>query len=362
MNLRAAAFPASAIDAVARTDGAIRRYLGDAIDAEVVATGLSKERGTLRIGLSSRYAKVDLPEVVLADGFARVGPAKPMKASFELSKDVKEQLLAPIHQIFADVASGAPAVFTLSSLAWPLDGDRRKLDAEFTLETGEVRLVNSGFVSWILTAASAGRTDGFEAFIDPLRGKIAKGRLSYRDFALRAGKTTQATGSAGWKNSLVFTGDIDLGANPMRANAITTGVPLSDAGNWSSDLRRLFESIAAASPELLKSLVVGVKLSGPLFDAEGRPAKLDQDFMPPDIGEAIRNNPAGAIEAVGGILDLFKKKDEKKEPKKDAPKDAPKGAPKDGKKEPKKNAAKDSAKDAPNDAPKDGAKESPKTP
>ncbi len=330
-------FPSATFDALGATDGAIARALGDAIDADidarVVGVGTPAARGTVKASLSSPNARVEVPEVAIADGFARVSAAKPMTATLALSKSVREQLLAPIHQIFADVVSGAPARFTLANLAWPLDGDRRRFDAEFTLETGEVKLVNSGFLSWILMAAQAGRTDGFEAFIEPLRGRIAKGRLTYRDFALRAGKTTQTSGSAGWKNSLIFTGDIDLASVPMRAIAITTGVPLSDAGNWSSDARGLFESIGAVSPELLKSLVVGVKLSGPLFDAQGRPAKLDESIELPDIGDAIRRNPAGAIDAVGGIIDLFKKKDDKKkdEKKKDEKKkEEANGAPKQG--------------------------------
>ncbi len=352
--LVASAFPSATIDAFGSTGGALARYLGDALDANVVAnlvvgpttnaavnsaanpasvetSGLAAARGTLRASLNARYAKVEIPKVTLAEGFARVTPEKPMTATFEMSKDVREQLLSPINQVFADVSSGAPARFTLPRLSWPLDGDKRKLDGEFTLETGEVKLVNSGMLSWLLSAVQAGRTDGFEAYIEPLRATITKGRLVYRDFALRAGKTTQ--GSSGdslavrWKNSLVFTGDIDLGATPMRAVAITTGVPLSDAGNWSSDARRLFESIGSVSPELLKSLVVGVKLSGPLFDAQGKPAKLKQDLALPDIGDAIRQNPTGAIEAVGGIIDLFKKKDEKPKDEKPKEKKPPANAP-----------------------------------
>jgi len=352
--LTASAFPSATIDAFGSTGGALARYLGDALDASVVAnlvagptansvansssnsdanpasgetSRLAAARGTLRASLSSRYAKVEIPNVTLAEGFARVTPEKPMTATFEMSKDVREQLLSPINQVFADVSSGAPARFTLPRLSWPLDGDKRKLDGEFTLETGEVKLVNSGMLSWLLSAVQAGRTDGFEAYIEPLRATITKGRLVYRDFALRAGKTTQGSSEVRWKNSLVFTGDIDLGSTPMRATAITTGVPLSDAGNWSSDARRMFESLGAVSPELLKSLVVGVKLSGPLFDAQGKPAKLKQDLMLPDIGDAIRQNPTGAIEAVGGIIDLFKKKDEKKRDEKPKEKKPPVNAP-----------------------------------
>lgn len=351
--LAARAFPSVTLDALGATDGALGRYLGDTIDATLEAKLESKLEskpettpgrgrapflnGMLKASLSSAYAKVEIPEVAISEGFARVEPRKPLTATFEMSREVREHLLSPINQIFADVSAGAPARFTLPRLAWPLDGDKRKLDAEFTLETGEVKMVNSGMLSWLLTVAQAGRSDGFEAFIEPLRATVSKGRLVYRDFALRAGKTTSfnepgVSKQVGWKNSLVFAGDIDLGSTPMRAIALTTGVPLSDAGNWSSEARRLFESIGAASPELLKSLVVGVKLSGPLFDAQGKPAKLQQELAFPDLGDAIRQNPAGAIEAVGGIIDLFKKKDDKKK----APTKAPVDPAKDGAPPPKK--------------------------
>lgn len=310
--VRASKFPTAALDAFAGTRGALARALGDAMDADITAVGLSKERGTCKALVSSPFATLDLPEVSIAEGFARITQAKPMTATLTLSQPVREQILAPIHQIFADVSTGAPARFTVTQLSWPIDGDKRKLDGAFTLETGDVKLVNSGLLSWILSVAQSslggtGATTGFDAYIEPLRATITKGRLTYRDFALRAGKTAQGT----WKNSLVFTGDIDLGAVPMRVDAITTGVPLSDAGNWSSEARRLFDSIGAVSPELLKSLVVGVKLSGPLYDAQGRPAKLSSSLALPDLADVLKRDPGAVVEGIGGIIDAFRKKDKK---------------------------------------------------
>jgi hypothetical protein len=230
-----------------------------------------------------------------------------MRATFTLSPEVREQLLTPINPVFSDVTSKERARFTLDSLAWPLDGDRRKFDAAFTLETGEIQLTNAGPLAFLLSLLQAGRTEGFEAQIDPLRVIVSKGRLTYRDFSLRAGKTQ--TGA--WRNSLVFSGDIDLAATPMYANEIRTAVPLSDAANWSRDARNIFDTIGAASPELLKSLSVGVKLSGPLFDANGKPAKLKQELALPDIGDALKRDPGAVIEGIGGIIDAFRKKDKK---------------------------------------------------
>lgn len=305
--LKATKFPAATVDALAGTKGAVGRYVGDAIDAEVVAKSLSMAagaKGSLSAKLASQYATVDAPALSVGDGFLRSGPEKPMRATFMLSPEVREQLLTPINPVFSDVTSKDPARFTLNSLAWPLDGDRRKFDAAFTLETGEIQLTNAGPIAFLLSVLQAGRTEGFEAQIDPLRVAVSQGRLTYRDFNLRAGKTQSGT----WRNTLVFSGDIDLAATPMYANEIRTAVPLSDAANWSRDARNIFDTIGAASPELLKSLTVGVKLSGPIFDANGRPAKLKQELALPDIGEVLRDNPAAVIDTVGGIIDIFRKK------------------------------------------------------
>ena len=308
--LKATKFPAATLDALAGTKGAVGRYVGDAIDAEVVAKNLSTAAGStgaLSAKLSSQFATVDAPALTVSEGFLRSSSDKPMRATFTLSPEVREQLLTPINPVFSDVTSKERARFTLDSLAWPLDGDRRKFDAAFTLETGEIQLTNAGPLAFLLSMLQAGRIEGFEAQIDPLRVTVSKGRLTYRDFSLRAGKTQ--TGA--WRNSLVFSGDIDLTATPMYANEIRTAVPLSDAANWSRDARGVFERIGAVSPELLKSLSVGVKLSGPLFDANGKPAKLNQELALPDILDVLKRDPGAVAEGIGGIIDAFRKKDKK---------------------------------------------------
>ncbi len=302
--LRATKFPAATIDALAATDGAIARYLGDAIDAEADARGFSALGGTLAARLSSPYATLDAPALVVADESLTVASDRPVLATFTMSPAVREQLLASIHPVFRDVSTGAPARFTMPRLSWPLDGDRSKFDAEFSLETGEMTLVNSGAVSGLLALASAARTEGFEAFLDPLRAKVEKGRLTYSDFSLRVGKTA----AGGWRNSVVFAGDIDLAAKPIRANSITTKLPLADVANWSREARDILNALSVASPELARSLTVGVEMSGPLFDAAGKPVKPATKLSLPDVGDVLKDNPAGILDAAGGIADLFRKK------------------------------------------------------
>ncbi|MEY5060629.1 MAG: hypothetical protein RIS45_550 [Planctomycetota bacterium] len=308
--VRATKFPAAAIDALAGTGGAVGRYLGDAIDAQVDAKALSASGGTLAANLSSEFATVDAPALTVSDGLLTVKGDKPVKATFSLSPPVREQLLSSIHPIFSDVTTGAPARFALTELTWPLDGDRKRLDGAFSLETGEMTLVNSPLLGAMLAVAGTGQTGGVSAFLDPLNVRVSKGRLTYRDFTLKVGKTAQG----GWRNSLVFAGDIDLAAKPIRANSISTAIPLSDLGNWSRDARGLFESIGAGNPELLKRLTVGVEMKGPLFDPSGKPVKPEPKFKWPEVGDVLRDDPGTIIDAVGDIADIFK--DKPKKPKK----------------------------------------------
>jgi len=309
--LRATKFPAATIDAVAATNGAVGRYLGDAVDAQIDARALSAAGGTLSAKISSPYASLDAPVLSIADGALRVASDRPVLATFSMSPAVREQLLASINPVFSDVSTGAPARFSLTSLSWPLDGDKSKFDAAFSLETGEVKLVNSGVVTGLLTLVSAGRTEGFEAYLDPLRATVEKGRLTYRDFALRIGKTAEGS----WRNSLVFAGDIDLAAKPIYAKSITTSIPLSDAANWSSDARGVVAALSAASPELVKSLSVGIEMTGPLFDPAGKPVRPAIKAKMPDIGGALKDNPGAILDAAGGIVDIFRKKKDPTPPK-----------------------------------------------
>ena len=306
----AAKFPAATVDALAATGGAVQKYVGDAIDARVEARELSATSGSLSAAISSKFATLDAPAIALHDGFLSVSSEKPISATFSLSPAVKQELLATINPVFSDITTGAPAKFTLSSMSWPLDGDKSKFDAAFTLETGEVRLANSGGVSGLLSFAGAGRTDGIEALLDPLHATVKKGRLTYEQFALHAGKTAQNT----WRNSLLFKGDIDLAAKPMRVNAIDTVMPLSDVANWSKDARNLLDSLAAASPELVKSLTVGVELSGPLFDVAGKSVPLSRKLKLPDIRSILKDNPGAILDAAGSVFDAIKGNKKKNEP------------------------------------------------
>lgn len=317
--LRATRFPAAAADAFAGTGGAIARYIGDAIDAKVDAASLSKSGGTLSADLKGEFASITAPSVAIAEGLLTIGNDKPVVVKVTPSKAVRDDLLASIHPVFRDVMiganGGAPIDLTIRRLSYPLDGNRKRLDGEFALVTGDVELVPSGLVSALLFAADPGSPGTLSVHIDPLEAKIAKGRLTYRDFAMHAGRTQ----SGQWRNSLNFTGDIDLASKPVRLNSVSTTVPLSDASNWSKDAREFFDRLGAANAELVRTLAVGVEFFGPIFDPAGKPVKPERRLKLPEFDDIVRDNPGAILDAAGSIFDLFNKDDSKQADKSKQP-------------------------------------------
>jgi len=308
--LRSTGLPSATLDAMAGTNGSVARYLGASVTASLVAKGLSAKGGTLSATLDTPTATVVVEPVRIDGGFVRL-VKEPTRASLELTPPVREQLLASIHPFFSDVVASERARFTVESLAWPLDGDLRKFDAAFTLEVGEARLVNREGVSLLLSLAGAGRADGFEAKFGQLRATVEKGRLVYRDFRIEVGKSA----AGAWKNSLVFTGDVDLGARPMRANSIQTLVPLRDLANWSREARDFAARADAVSPAIVDALKVGVEWSGPIADASGKFTMPAYRVKLPDFGEILKqagkslgDDPGAVIESVGDIFDRIRKK------------------------------------------------------
>ncbi len=295
MEIRATKFPAATIDVLAGTGGAVQKYVGDAIDAEFVAKHLSRDRGVIAASLRGAQASLEAPEVALRDGFLRITKEHPLRVTCAVSGAVKQELLATINPVFTDVQTTNPVVFTVSSLDWPMDGDRRKFDALFDLTLGEVQFTNSGVLAFLLSSG------GMDGIVEPLHASVVDGRLAYRDFFLRLGTMPNKQ----WKNTLAFTGDVDLVR--LYANAITTEVPLSDATHWSSKADLLVQGLGASGQEFVRNLKVGVKLSGPLFDANGKPAKLEVTPTFPDVGKSILDNPGGLIDLGTSIFDALKK-------------------------------------------------------
>ena len=298
---RGASRPSGAAE-VAGAD-AERGTLDAAQDAPPGTAGAASGAGHLSVRLSSEYAELLAPRIECDSGLVRVRKASPMTASLTMSPAVRDEILRAINIVFSDVETDQRARFTVQSLAYPLDGDLRRLNANFRLEVGDVRLASASWLAKALTIVKADGASGLDARIEPLDGRVVRGRLTYRDFALRIGRTRQD----GWKHSVLFDGDVDVAARPIMVNGLTTSVPLADFGNWSRTVKDAFDRINAISPELAKSLKVGVRLSGPIADAAGAPRELEQELALPEIDDIIRNDPSLLLKLGPALIGQLRK-------------------------------------------------------
>jgi len=248
--------------------------------------GLGPAQGELRARLESTQGRIDLPRLAITAEGAVIPQDAPLVARLDLSPALRSRLLSNLNPIFADLErTDGPLRLSMHATRLPLDGDRSRLDADLRLETGAVRIRPGLALSLPLMLAGDASAAGFDGLIEPLVGRVREGLLTYEGFTARFVRSGDQ-----WRQTLVFSGRIDLAATPPFAQAITTTYPGSNLARFSSDLRRL-------PPGILEALTVPVTFSGPLDGSEPLKYRLDLD-----VAEILRR---GAEAALPDLLDRF---------------------------------------------------------
>lgn len=309
------ALPTVVLDLLAATGGTIARSLGDTVELSAKARNASKTDGALSFAAKAPYAELSAPAIDLKNGVVTVQAAKPITASFEMSPGVRDELLYLVNPVFSDIGIvKRRATFAMPNLAYPLDGDMRKFNGDFSLDVGEVAFRKAQQFSTVLSLLRRRPTsDETDGLILPLAVQVRDGILTYNDFGVRLGRVPPSSPGAQptWETSMDFRGEIDLTREPPYAKSITTSLPASQIGSFSGDARRFFEQIpGGADGELARTLSVGITLSGPLFDAEGNIAKLDQRVTLPtfeDMAKDAAKDPGKLLEQGVKIFEQIQK-------------------------------------------------------
>ncbi|MBL9150122.1 MAG: hypothetical protein JNM94_15650 [Phycisphaerae bacterium] len=295
--------PSVFVDLVGATGGTVSRGLGETIDLTAKGQGLSSKGGQLSAKLVAPYAEVDVPQFFVKDGVATVLPEKPITGSLELSPGMKDDILYVINPVFADIdLAQKRATLKVADLSYPLDGPKSGINANFSLDVGDIKFKNGAPLSTVMSLTSS-KPDNLEGRIEPLNVNIKNGLLTYKDFGLRFGRI-----EGGWKTQFDMQGSIDLTKKPIYVNEITTKIPASQIGNWSSAVRGWFDKIGGAESDLAKTLSIGVKMYGPLFDSQGNRIPLEKTAAPPDVGDLLKQNPEDLIKQGIDIFEKIKKK------------------------------------------------------
>ncbi|MFO0827196.1 MAG: hypothetical protein U0572_03515 [Phycisphaerales bacterium] len=304
------ALPTVFVDLIGATGGTVNRSLGETLDLTAKAQSLSKRSGQLSVEMTAPYAEFKAPSVKVIDGVATVVKEAPVTATFALSPGMRDDILYAINPVFADVeVASERAKFNMPELAYPLDGDMTKCNGDCKLEIGDIKFKSQQVTSIVLLVL-AENPAGVEGRIRPLAINVKNGVLSYKEFGVKLGRMQTATGQ-GWRTQFDMEGTVDLTKHPIYVNGITTSLPIAQLSKNIPGANDFLTAIGGAGSDVGKSLTVGIEWSGPLYDKDGKRAKLNQRVTFPKVEDLLKN--PSAIEKIGGqIIDAIQKDKNKK--------------------------------------------------
>lgn len=276
--------PTALLAAAIDDGGLVEAALGESVSVSIGLASAGRDRGSVQAALRSPAGRLDLPQLRLLPGGAAVPRETPLSAELAFRPQLRRQLLARLNPIFSDIErSDGPIRLSLHATMLPFDGDLSRLDADLRLECGLVRIKPGAALSLPLSLAGDASAAGFDGLVEPLVATVRGGLLRYENFATRFVRSGD-----GWRQSLIFSGRIDLSKRPPYAEAITTSYPGANLAKFSSELRRL-------PPEVLDALSIPVTFHGPLGEGERLQYRIDLD-----VAELLRR---GAEAAIPSLLD-----------------------------------------------------------
>lgn len=255
--------PTIVVDRLQDLDGLLVTALGDLLSGSLKTQALSSRSGTIAASLTSANGRVDVPQATIRDDAVVIDRAKPITGEFQITPPLRERLLRQINPLLADIRqTKQPIRLSVPDFVLPLDDNRARLNGDIQMTFGDVEFDAGSPILGFLDAFNKRISPTIPGFIEPLNVVIRAGQLTYRDFAVRVNPETGGT----WKHSLVFSGDVDLAANPPFVRAIKSMYPTDGLARSIKELQQI---------PLVGTLSVGITFFGPLYDAAGEPKKLE---------------------------------------------------------------------------------------
>ncbi|MCA9285050.1 MAG: hypothetical protein KDA22_07545 [Phycisphaerales bacterium] len=297
LDLTAQGIPTAVLDRMQNFDGKLVAALGDTVAVNAKAAGLSRDGGILAGAMTSPNGRLDIPEMVMKNKAITIAPAKPITGQLAVTKPLREKLLHSINPILADIrTTEQPLKLTISSANVPLDGDRKRLNANGQLTFGKVEFDPGSTMLGFLELFNKKDVNSIPGFISPLNVKITNGELTYDDFAVKVGKY----GENDYKHQLVFFGDIDLASKPEMAKSIKARYP-------GDGLAKSIKEVPAA----VGFVYVEIDFYGPLYDSAGNSVplkyKINLGAELPKKPEEILNDPKVKDLIDEGLKSIFDK-------------------------------------------------------
>lgn len=304
-------FPTAVADQLSGMDGYLIDMLGPVFTVDLTGrSGAAKEdffKGTF----TSPLVTVQMPVGRLSGGVFSVSPDAPITASLRPDENFRARILRPVNPLLADMrtTNDRPIQATVSAARIGIPVDVAQLDANFTVDIGEVEMKKNAQFLGVLDLVKASQDKTIPGLISPLNGVIAQGVLTYRDFKVQVGRL----GKAAWQQTLLSDARIDLRRSPAFAEPITIRYPASSVTNVMAGIPGMAKVLGSINNALGKSndaiqqaVQVKVSFTGPL---DGSDLKMD---VSPDVElpkGAGGNILKGVEQGIGGALDdIFGKK------------------------------------------------------
>lgn len=293
-DIRVNRFPTWLIDAYSGRNSLLVDALGPTVSADIRTRGLSATTG--RINASLDAANGSTARTALAVGEKRyiLQRDQPTAASLEWTESLRKRVLYQIHTIFADIRTvEKPIQVTITQASVPSDNDLSKLNADITISVGAVEFESGSQFLKILQYVNTQRRDTIPGHVGDLVVQIRNGVLAYENFVISIG------GDRGDRQRLVFAGNVDLGRKVV--NAIVAAYPVADIRNSIEGLRFVPDGVS-----------VGIKFSGPLYDARGEPLPLKTEpiidvKMEDIIKQQVKDKLPKLPDVPGRLGDLFRR-------------------------------------------------------
>ena len=190
---------------------------------------------------------------------------------FKLSGTLTQHLLKDFGPVLSDIRTvKKPIQMRVKNANASLEGDISKLNADITIDIGEVELASGSISLQLLPLFNSSNVEVVPAVFDPIEVQIRKGVIRYKEFNLTiAGKYT-----------VPYSGSINL--NNRKLN-LKSAIPLTGLGYSIKELRGLATDID-----------VPIRITGTIDDPK---VDVDPTF---DLGKILQS---AALDAVGDAIE-----------------------------------------------------------
>ena len=259
------------LEAFCNTDGILFDTLGSPISVEVIGENIF-EKPRFKAGGTSPNAAFET-NLTFLNGKIETVEKTYTDAELQLSRNLTQHLLKDLGPVLSDIRSvNKPIRFRVANASVPLDGNLRELNADITIDIGEVALDSGSLTMQLLPLFKSSHVDVIRGYFEPIEMRIRNGVISYKEFKLKLDN----------KYNIPYSGTINLVNRKLH---LKSAIPLTGLGYSIKELRGLATDID-----------VPILITGTI---ENPVAKVDPDF---DLVQILLSSGVGNLldNALGG--------------------------------------------------------------